>query len=851
MPVINEVSQSTTGTDVEYIEIFDAPNTDLSDLTVLVIEGSVSSSDTGQIRTAISIGTTNAQGFFLANLAANTLQNDNNSYLLVRNFTGAEGDFIDGTDGTDADGTLNGTLPFTEIVDSVSLADSSQAGFHYSETVLEPGLNGNNFEVGGASRIADGVDTDSPADWARNNFFLAGIDGITAEAAPGEAENTPGAPNVVIPAVVVEDPVPTALTIPEIQGATHVSPHVGTLVVTTGIVTALESNGFFLQDATGDGNTDTSDGIFVSTGGAPTVSVGDEAEVTGNVTEFIPGGASTGNLSITQITQSVAPNVLSTGNALPAATVIGQSGRVPPNDNVIDDAEVGAGINLQDPVDAAANTFDPANDGIDFYESLEGMRVTVEDAVAVSPTNRFGEIFVTANQGAGQGPFNDRGGIQLQPDDENPERIQLQIDSSTSPTLTIDPVNVGDTLGDVTGVVDYNFGNFEVKITDETVTVTDGGLEKETTNLVGTDTQMTVASYNVLNLDPSDGAQFDGIAGHIVNNLQTPDVVALQEIQDNNGTATGELSSDITLQTLVDAIALAGGPTYTFEVVDPVAENAQGGQPGGNIRVAYLYNDARVDLVPGSVRALNETVLTSEGVSVPDAFNGSRIPLEAQFTFQGETVTVINNHFSSKFGSTPIFGGPQPFVDAGRDARINQAQAINDLVSGKLADDPDAKVVVVGDLNDFDFSDPIATLKGAGEDQVLFNQIDTIPEFADRFTFNFQGNSQVLDHILVTDSLQSFTEFDAVHVNTEFADASSDHEPIIARITVNPAPPEGTGEVNLVEVGGFAGTGAEIVAHDPANDRLYVTNGTNAGVDVARHLRPVEPDAAGSAGSAD
>lgn len=103
----------------------------------------------------------------------------------------------------------------------------------------------------------------------------------------------------------------------DIQGEGHLSAFDGLKVTTTGIVTAVDFNGFYLQDVTGDGNDATSDGIFVFTS-APTVSIGDELDLTGQVSEFIPGGAATHNLSITQLSLE-AVEVLSSGNDLSTA----------------------------------------------------------------------------------------------------------------------------------------------------------------------------------------------------------------------------------------------------------------------------------------------------------------------------------------------------------------------------------------------------------------------------------------------------------------------------------------------------------------------------------------------------
>lgn len=595
----------------------------------------------------------------------------------------------------------------------------------------------------------------------------------------------------------------------DIQGEGHLSAFDGVTVTTTGIVTAVDFNGFYLQDATGDGNDHTSDGIFVFTGNDPTVSIGDELELTGQVSEFIPGGASTHNLSITQLSLD-AVEVLSSGNALPTATMLGEKGRLPSNATVISADELP--VNLQtDP-----GEYDPENDAIDFFESLEGMRVTVEDAVAISPTrvfNRFSaEAFTLPNQGANVSPddaLTDRGTLNLVsgPDnigDQNPERIQIQFDPDLLPDGFEPPgLNVGDQLGDVTGVVGYSFGNFEVNVTEAFIPEP-SGLEQEITTLVGTDTQLTMASYNVLNLDPNDAdgsadvtnGQFERLATQIVNNLQAPDIIALQEIQDNSGSDDdGTTAADMTLQMLVDAIAAAGGPTYEFRTLDP-EDGTFGGQPGSNIRNAFLFNPDRVFIDDSSLQLLTPDILAAAGASNPHAFEGSRTPLAANFEFNGQTVQVINNHFSSRFGSSPIFGATQPFIQAGEEAREAQAQAVNDFVDAQLADNPDANIIVAGDLNTFDTTnDLLEILPGVGDEQVLTSLVPQTVETDDAYTFIFDGNAQVLDHQFATHALAEGAEFDIVHVNNDFVRddgqaifddsiVASDHEPVVGRFTL-------------------------------------------------------------------
>ncbi len=647
---------------------------------------------------------------------------------------------------------------------------------------------------------------------------------------------------------------PMLLTIPEIQGAAHLSAYVGMTVRTAGVVTAVDGNGFFLQDPDGDDQPETSDGIFVFTGGVPAgVTPGDAVALTGSVAEFTPGGAATGNLSITQITGATNLTVTSTGNTLPAASVIGPDGRLPPTETIDDD-------NL--------GNFDPAGDGIDFFESLEGMRVTVQSPVAVSGTNDFGEIYTVVGAPGGglnatnlsaRGTLNIEGGTgdvnvtNTIGGDFNPERIQIDDDADLLPGFATPNVAVGDRLGDVTGVVTYNFGNYEVAPTQSFSVAEAGGLERETSTLKGSADELLVASYNVLNLDPNDadgdmdlaGGQFDAIARQIVDNLNAPDIIGLQEIQDNDGSTNSAVTSaSLTLQTLADAISAAGGPDY--EVIDNpfIGDDTSGGQPGGNIRTAFLYNPDRVGLVEDSLRTVTDPA--DQQVDPQNPFYASRLPLAADFTFNGETVTVVSNHFTSKGGSTPLFGRVQPPVNGGEEQRAAQAQLVNDFVDGLLAANPDAKAVVLGDLNEFEFEEPLRVLEGdlqaeayqvpgtdpaqatvaIGEaDQVvLTNLTETLPE-DERYSYLFEGNSQSLDHILVTGTLAEQAVFDAVHVNSEFAGSPSDHDPILARLTLGSPGRviEGTNKADVL----LGGAGADTIKGGNGKDLLEGAGGAD------------------------
>jgi predicted extracellular nuclease/2',3'-cyclic-nucleotide 2'-phosphodiesterase (5'-nucleotidase family) len=653
--------------------------------------------------------------------------------------------------------------------------------------------------TGASMTLSDpSADNNEPANWCEASTAYGAGDLGTPGGANDSCEPPPPPPP--------SDPIPIA----EVQGAGHISPYNNVSVTTTGVVTAIAFDGFYIQDPVGDGDDATSEALVVFMGSgfanAPTVAVGDAIELTDTVTEFIPGGAATGNLSTTQMSFPTI-TILSTGNAVPEPAIIGKGGRVPPAVHVISDDELP--VNLQ----TATGVFNPEEDGIDFYESLEGMLVEIDDPHVVGATRTFGtfssEMFTVPSGGKTVAPrdaLTRRGALELQPDldnygDQNPERVQIQFDASIGNPGTLYPgeapgFKVGSRLNDVVGVVGYDFGNFEVRAT-ELVTGKQSRLEPEESRLRNGRFWLTVASYNVLNLSPGpeDDAQRAELADQIVGSLNSPDVLALQEVQDNTGeTNDGTTAADLTLQALIDAVVDAGGPEYAF-VDNPPLDNAEGGVPGGNIRNAFLYNPDRVDLI--DTMPLNPTVLSIAGVTDPTIFEGTRSPLLGLFAFNGQEFYVIGNHLSSRSGSTPIFGAIHPFVQAAEDEREGAAAALNEFVDFLIGQNDDANVIVAGDMNTFQWTDDLSQiLPGTGKDRVLTNLVSgkkyLTDDRDDVYTYIFEGNAQVLDHMFVTDDLKKSASADIVHVNVDFPVVSgevtgSDHEPVLARFRVMPA----------------------------------------------------------------
>ncbi len=578
------------------------------------------------------------------------------------------------------------------------------------------------------------------------------------------------------PAALPEDTAATkTVRIREIQGRGHRSPLVGRDVRgVAGVVTRVGRREFWMQAPTNDRDPATSEGLMVFTGSSPQVAVGDSVVVDGRVKEFYPGGEDTGNLSTTEL---VEPRIDVRGrNApLPPAVEVGTRGRKPPGRVITDDAVDG---------NVERSVFDPEADGIDFWESLEGMRVRVRDAVVVGPTDRYGNVWVLPEAGAAVEARTARGGALLLPNDPNPERLRVAVGKSVK-------AKVGDRIAVVEGVLDYGHGNFRLLVgpggssSRARVRVESGGLVPEHTALVGDDRHLTVATFNVLNLSAVSGERIDRIAKQIAVAMRGPDIVALQEIQDDNGPRNDELvGADRTLGGLASAVERAGGPKYEWQQVDP-SDDADGGQPGGNIRVAFLLRPDRVAFAARDATTTGRANPMRFGVD-SEAFRGSRKPLVGEFEFAGSTFVLINLHLASKYGSPPTFGRRQPATDAGAAKREAQAALVRAHVDRVVSERPDAQVVVLGDLNEFDFRPTRRLLEGDNGD--LVDVVARLP-LAERYTYVFEGNSQVLDHVLVPSRLAPFTSTDVVHVNSEFPDAASDHDPIVVRIRVEPSAP--------------------------------------------------------------
>ncbi|MFJ6743488.1 endonuclease/exonuclease/phosphatase family protein [Streptomyces sp. NPDC091279] len=572
-----------------------------------------------------------------------------------------------------------------------------------------------------------------------------------------------------------------SVRIHDIQGTTRTSPYAGQQVsgvpgIVTGVRTYGSSKGFWFQDPNPDKNPATSEGVFVFTSSAPKVAVGDSVTVTGTVSEYVPGGTSSGNQSVTEITKPTVTTV-STGNEVPAPTVI-DSRSVPSRYTPAGDSAANGSVN--------ALTLRPARYALDYYESLEGMNVQVKNVRVTTATDPYAELWATVKPSENR---SERGGsLYGSYDSQNTGRIQIQ---SLGATADFPVANVGDTLsGATTGPLDYNqFGGYTL-VASELGTLKSGGLKRETTKKQARD-ELAVATYNVENLDPSD-TTFAAHASAIVNNLRSPDVVSLEEIQDNNGAKDdGTVAADVTVNKLIDAIVAAGGPRYQWRSIDPVNDQ-DGGEPGGNIRQVFLFNPERVSFTDraggdattavGVTTVRGKARLTASPGRIDPAnaaWANSRKPLAGEFVFHGRTVFVIANHLNSKGGDQGLTAQYQPPTRSSETQRHAQATLVNTFVKSILKAQKNADVIALGDMNDFEFSGTAKVLEDGG---ALWSAIKSLPK-NERYTYDYQGNQQVLDQILISPEIRRDRAFsyDSVHINSEFHDQISDHDPQVLR----------------------------------------------------------------------
>ena len=549
---------------------------------------------------------------------------------------------------------------------------------------------------------------------------------------------------------------PLSLSIHDIQGNGAATPYAGQFVSTSGVVTALKSNGFFLQNfiANYDADDNTSEALFVFTSGAPGVAVGDTVGVLGTATEFF---------NLTQIESTLPGDVSATssGNALPAAVTL--------TTTILD----------------AAGTFDQ-------LERFEGMRMHADALVSVAPSNEFGET-LTVLEGVARSMREP--GIEISlpvpPDpttnaidcciprwDENPERIMIDSDGLAGASPISVTSNV--TFSNVTGPLDFTFGDYKIAPEVPPGTTANMSAVPVPTPAAG---EFTVAGYNIENFN-NNATQRHKAALAIRDVLHLPDIIGTIEIFELSG-----------LQALANEIETISGVHYEARLIE-----ADGNPGDADQDVGFLIKTSRIqiDSVTQIEKAGCNPTTPSSCNTFTDPNNGNpallndRPPLVLHATVDALTlnprqVIVVVNHLRSFID----IEGDNAEGRRVREKRKAQGEFLANLLQGLQTDNPGTPVLSIGDYNAYQFNDgytdPIATIKGTptADDQMVvdaspdlvnpdfINLTDSLP--ADqRYSFIFEGTPQALDHFIINTAASSILQrYHIARNNADFPEVPS------------------------------------------------------------------------------
>lgn len=553
------------------------------------------------------------------------------------------------------------------------------------------------------------------------------------------------------------------ISIRALQGEALHSPYNQQKVTTSGIVTGVLRRGFFIQtpDKSWDGKG--SDGLFVY---SPDwrVSLGAEVEVSGECVDFIKHDTAK---PVTQL-------------HLDEATVKNTGGKT------IDPIEITRDFLPADNAELAV-----------LLNSLEGMLVSIEAGQTfIAPSNPFGD-YVLALDASGQDESAVRvecGGALLQ--SQHPHRWFpgfRVVNYNHAQRL-----NVGARLSSrISGPLNYRVDSYQIAV-GSPFTLEEQFINRTKAQLKRSPGSVTIMTLNCFNLDPHVESEervlnprqdidddwgegrFHTLAQAVVLQANTPDIVALQEIQDNDGAEISDVvdASD-TYALLIKTIEQLCGIKYQWVDVAPKV-GADGGQPGGNIRNGYLYNPHRVSVDPESVRVFGEQ---------ESCFEGSRKPLFCEFIEKssGQRLAVINVHLASKRHQESIFSPHKPGFDAKEGVRIKQATVVRNEAEKCLSDG--VEFYITGDFNDTEHSKTLQALVAKKSANLVLD----LPE-KERYDYNHRGKLQVLMHGIVSKQMQqeNRAEYEIIHGNEligvvpgEESDKPSDHAYVLAKLSLS------------------------------------------------------------------
>ena len=569
----------------------------------------------------------------------------------------------------------------------------------------------------------------------------------------------------------------TPPSIADVQGAAHRSPREGRHVLgLQGVVTAVDRTSrlptAWIESSRPDARPETSEGLVLSCPAVADLVVGRLVAADGRIEERAA------NPALLPVTTLACNALVELGPAvLDAAPQLFDSRPVPARVTATD-------LRL---------ALDPDHDALSFWESLEGMRVALGPTVVAGATKSYGEIVVLPPDS--RVPRSAAGSTLVSPDAPWLRRalVSARLVGGT-PQLP-----VGSQVEGLEGVVDYGFGNYRILTTEPLRAQVAPGRCMESTGLSNRRGHVTVASYNVENLSlAGDVSRFRRLAEDIVERMRSPNLLALQEVQDDNGPGPlgGATTSQATLDQLIREIERQGGPRYEATWIDPEADR-EGGQPGGNIRVVVMHDTRRVALVRRGAASARDAVTVlgrgrtthlslSPGRVAPEsaAFDlsqteGVRRSLIVEYRISGRPFFMLVNHWSSKFADDRLFGARQPLEKPTGRFRLAQAIEVRSLVRSILEAEPRSAIVVLGDFNDVEDSPPMRELS-----RRPLVSLSSRLTATDRYSFEFEGNAQLIDHVLVSPALAAGAEIDVVHLNVDCPDAvrSSDHDPLVARL---------------------------------------------------------------------
>ncbi len=696
--VINEVDYQETGaTDVEFVEIYNSGNTTINLGTYNL---QLVDGDTASVYQTIALGSGDlAAGEYFVVCAGASVANCNLD-------TGLGTDFIQ-NGSPDAIALLDGAT----VIDTVSY-DGSVAAPYTEGTGA--GSDDAAAESAGLSRFPDGNDTDNNA----SDFSVRCV--------------TPGGPNTSIAAACTGG---ASIEIHTIQGNGLTSPLAGQIVTTNdNIVTGVGPEGFFIQtpNARVDADNDTSQGLYVFTSVAPTVQVGDQVDVTGAVEEFF---------DFTELTNSPLVSIDSSGNAVPAPVLL--------------DTNTPSPFQPQSAIE---------------LERYEGMVVSTV-GTTTGATDRFGDTPVTAQfTRSFREPGIEFPGIPGQPVwDGNPELFEINADALGLP----DSLIFGGQEISAIGSLAFSFGDYQIwptalstgtpptlpraarAATADEFTVATQNFERffdDIDDPLVDDTVETTAIYL---------ARLEKVSYQIRLNLNSPDIVALQEIE-----------SVIVMQDIADRITL-DDPSLVYNV------HLLEGNDIGGIDVGFLTNDDTISV--SSVTQINPDLLL--------AFDGSLLndrpplQLEAQYTggLTAFDITVINVHQRS------LGGIDGPNAERVKTKRLVQSETLAQYIQDLQTANPDIRMVVTGDFNAYEFTDGYVDVLGqiTGNLDPLGDEFDTTdivnPDLTnqvlslpaeERYSFVFNGSAQLLDHTLTSQALNPFVAgFEFARANVDAPDS--------------------------------------------------------------------------------